>query len=265
MFMFCYVVVVSMRYELLQGDCDLWLHQLRDEPISTIFADIPDNIGLKYDAYDDNLHPALYQQQVEKWLELFVSKAPTVWLSFNAKYTISFGWLCARLLNVWGGALKIKPCVQTYTFGQHCQTDLGGGHRPLWRFQRADAKLYPDQIRVESERQKMGDKRADPRGRVPSDVFDFPRVVGNAKQRRSWHPTQLHEDLIERCIKLTTQPGEWVIDPFGGTGTTLRVCKRIDRSCTLIEIDPLYCEKIAEEHDMKQVAKGKYSKWENKL
>ena len=83
-----------------------------------------------------------------------------------------------------------------------------------------------------------------------SDVFNVPRVTGNSKERRSWHPTQLGERLVERCIRLTTPPGESVLDPFGGTGTTLRVCKRTGNPCTLIELDPDYCAEIAEEHGM---------------
>jgi DNA modification methylase len=146
--------------------------------------------------------------------------------------------------------VEVKPCVQTYTFGQHSHTDLGNNHRPLWRFKWKEAKLYPDAIRVPSWRQENGDKRADPRGRVPGDVFDFPRVTGNSHQRRTWHPTQLNEGLVERCIKMSTRPGQTVLDPFGGTGTTLRVCKRIERFCTLIELDWGYCEKIALEHGL---------------
>jgi len=59
--------------------------------------------------------------------------------------------------------------------------------------------------------------------------------------------TQLNEGLVERCIKLTTREGDTVLDPFGGTGTTLRVYKRFGIACTLIELDSGYCE-IAEEH-----------------
>ena len=51
---------------------------------------------------------------------------------------------------------------------------------------------------------------------MPGDVFDFPRMTGNSKQLRPWHKTQLHEDLVERCILLSTQPGDHVVDPFGG-------------------------------------------------
>lgn len=248
-----------MRHELCQGDCMMWLHQLRDDPIKCIFADIPDNIGLSYKAYNDKLPDAEYFQIIDRWLRLFIDKAPTVWLSFNSRWTIPFGSVCESIQRDTG--VRIKCCVQVFTFGQHSHADLGNCHRPLWRFQRQDATLYPDDIRVESERQKAGDKRADPRGRVPGDVFDFPRVTGNSRQRRSWHPTQLHESLVERAIRLTTAPGEWVVDPFAGTGTTLRVCRRIQRNCTLIELDPAYCKEIAAEHGMEQRERGNYSRW----
>jgi DNA modification methylase len=80
------------------------------------------------------------------------------------------------------------------------------------------------------------------------DVFDFPRVTGNSKQRCDWHPTQLHEELVERCIKLSTREYGTVLDPFGGTGTTLRACKNTNRSCTMVEKSAGYCAKIREEH-----------------
>jgi DNA modification methylase len=121
--------------------------------------------------------------------------------------------------------------------------------RLRWR----DAPLYPDAIRVPSWRQENGDKRADPRGRVPGDVFDFTRVTGNSKQRRTWHPTQLNEGLVERCVKLTTPTGGRVLDPFGGTGTTLRVCKRLKLPCTLIELDREYCRRMAAENGLSPV------------
>jgi DNA modification methylase len=108
--------------------------------------------------------------------------------------------------------------------------------------------LYPESIKVPSWRELNGDKRAKPGGRVPGDVFDFPRVTGNSKQRRAWHPTQLNEGLVERCLRLTTEPGGSVLDPFGGTGTTFRVCKEIGRECTLVELSGGYCQHLLAEH-----------------
>ena len=115
---------------------------------------------------------------------------------------------------------------------------------------RVGTTLYPDAIRVPSWRQLNGDKRADPRGRVATDVFDFPRVTGNSGQRRKWHPTQLNEKLYERCIRLTCNETDTVCDMFGGTGTMARVCATTGNPCILIERDGSYCEKIAVEHGL---------------
>lgn len=235
-------------YELIQADC-LAALDARSLEADCLFADPPDNIGLGYNGYDDRLPTREYENLLACWTHKFVQHAPIVWISFNARWTAYMGKVVDGLLRTrkdW----EFMPCTHTFTFGQHRQTDLGNNHRPLWRLKHKDAPLYPNQIRVPSWRQLNGDKRADPRGRVPGDVFDFPRVTGNSKQRRSYHPTQLHEGLVERCIKLSTKEGDHVLDPFAGTGTTLRVCKRIARRCTLIEIDPVYCDKIVEEHGL---------------
>ncbi len=234
-----------MHYELYHGDCLEILPGMSRVPC--IFADPPDNIGLKYDGVDDNFPEEDYVKLLEDWLYQFVKQADTVWFSFNVKWTISMGGVAQRVMEYFPGML-CKPCVQTFSFGQHNQNDFGNNHRPLWRFRHKDAPIYPDQIRIESERQKMGDKRADPRGRVPGDVFDFTRVTGNSKQRRKWHKTQLNEGLVERCIKSCTKEGDMVIDPFAGTGTTLRVCKSINRSCVTMDLSEFYCQQIADEH-----------------
>ncbi len=232
-------------FKLFNGDC---LQVLPALPYAKcIFADPPDNIGLKYKQYKDNVKD--YEELLYVWLEAFLSRSEVVWFSFNAKWTFAFGHCIYTLLKQ-NRKLEAKPCVQVFTFGQHNHCDLGNNHRPLWRIMHKGTVLYPDQVRVPSWRQENGDKRADARGRVPGDVFDFTRVTGNSKQRRTWHPTQLNEGLIERCIQLSTTGNELVIDPFAGTGTTLRVCRHLKRPCESIEIDPDYCRNIATENYM---------------
>ncbi len=233
---------------LFHGDCLDILPGMGDH-IDCIFADPPDNIGLKYEGYTDKLPPEVYVDLLGEWMQTFVRLADTTWVSFNAKWIAEMGIIAKKLLDIHGD-LDFKPCVQTFTFGQCNQRDFGNNHRPLWRFRRENSMFYPDQIRIESERQKMGDKRADPRGRVPGDVFNFTRVVGNSKQRREWHKTQLNEGLVERCILSCTEEGDHVVDPFAGTGTTLRVCEGIGRKCTTMDVSRNYCERIAEEHGL---------------
>ena len=251
-----------MKFELCQGDNSLWLDQLGDRRINMLFCDPPDAIGLAYNEYNDKMPEAEYVQKLGEWMNHFVDVADTVWVSFNSRWVLRMAEIADDLLACHKG-LEFKPCVQTFTFYQHNKNDFGNAHRPLWRFKRTDTPLYPEQAKVPSWRQLNGDKRANPGGRVPGDVFDFPRVTGNSKQRRAYHPTQLHEGLVKQCILMSTKPGDWVVDPFAGTGTTLRACKTVgDRDCTLIEIDKTYCGHIADEHHLVLREGGNLSRWE---
>lgn len=229
--------------ELINGDC---LEVLRDYGgVDCIFADPPDNIGLGYAHTDDRLKSNEYNDLLRAWVAAFLEYADNaVWVSFNSRHVHTMGRIVCEFAD--RGFLKdwdFQPCVQTFTFGQYNTNDFSNCHRPLWRFTRKGLRLNVDAIRVPSARMLQGDKRASG-PRVPGDVFEFSRVVGNSKQRRPWHPTQLNEGLVERCILMTTNEGDHVLDPFGGTGTTARVCQRLNRSCTLVEISPTYCEHI---------------------
>jgi site-specific DNA-methyltransferase (adenine-specific) len=235
-------------HQLINANCLDYLKTVGDRQWDTIFCDPPDGVNLKYATFSDAIEDADYVHLMRQWLNIFVLHAKTVWLSYNAKWTFQIGSVITDLIGLRAGELEVKSCVQVFTFGQHNQNDLGNNFRPLLRLRWRDAPLYPDNIRIPSWRQANGDKRADPRGRVPGDVFYFTRVVGNSKQRRPWCPTQLNEGLVERCLKMTTPDNGTVLDPFCGTGTTLRVCKRLGYSCTLVEIETLYCDEIAKEH-----------------
>jgi hypothetical protein len=228
--------------------------------VECIFADSPDNIGLEYCTYEDSLPEEEYVDLLEKWIYQFAQAANTVWLSYNAKWTFHVGRIVLDTMAMLRRKdLKARNCVQVFTFGQHNKHWLGNNHRPLLCMWNKDAVFYPDHIRVPSWRLLNGDPRANPAGKVPNDVFDmqyqvengdvfdFPRVTGNSKQRRHWCPTQLHEDLVKRCIEFSTKEGDFVLDPFAGTGTTLRVCKDIGRSCATGDIDLNACKKISEE------------------
>ncbi len=92
----------------------------------------------------------------------------------------------------------------------------------------------------------LGDARA-AGPRVPDDVWDFPRVTGNSAERCPWHPTQHPLALMERIILLSTKPGDLVLDYFMGTGTTLRSCMKLGRSCATADISLNYCNKVVEE------------------
>lgn len=249
-------VAPFLEYRVINANSLQWLYEnyTGNEQYDCIFADPPDGIGLGYNEFNDKTPDREYRDFLHDCLREFVRHSPIVWFSFNAKWTAAFGYIADQFLQTTRGKdWEMKPCVQTFTFGQHRNTDLGNNHRPLWRFKHRDALLYPHHVKVPSWRQLNGDPRAKEGGRVPGDVFDFPRVTGNSKQRRRWHPTQLNEGLVDRAISLSTCVGDKVLDPFAGTGTTLRVCKQIGRACTVIDMDTKYCRKIAEENSVPKV------------
>lgn len=227
------------KSEIIVGDC---LEVLPTLPrAKMIFADPPDNIGLDYDSEEsDKKGPAVYLFDMGLRLSASIKQADVLWWSVNAKWEFDVSYMLHED--------HYRKILWHFTFGQHQKKDLGNNYRPIFRIAPKDYPWRTDRIGVPSARQlKYNDKRANPRGRVPGDVWQFPRVCGTFKERRKWHPTQHPEALVERCILMSTDEGDLVIDPFLGSGTTMRVCQRLNRRCIGIDISETYCRKVAEE------------------
>ena len=63
-------------------------------------------------------------------------------------------------------------------------------------------------------------------------------------QKNDLHPTMKPVELVERAIRNSSRPGNVVLDPFGGSGTTLIAAEKSDRVARLIELDPKYVDVI---------------------
>lgn len=73
----------------------------------------------------------------------------------------------------------------------------------------------------------------------PQSIVRFDKPAVN-----KLHPTMKPVELIAYQIKNSTRPGEIVLDPFGGSGTTLIACEQTNRICRIVELDPRYCDVI---------------------
>ena len=158
-----------MKYQLYNGDCLDVLESL--EPVDTLFADPPDNIGLGYDSYRDKLNEGDYVTMLRRWLHAFVLKARTVWFSYNSKWTFEVGRIVTEIIGLRAGDVEAKPCVQTFTFGQHNHHDLGNNHRPLLRRPLAQRPALPGrysraELAARERRQAGRSPRSSPRRRV---------------------------------------------------------------------------------------------------
>lgn len=58
------------------------------------------------------------------------------------------------------------------------------------------------------------------------------------------HPTMKPVTLLARLIYNSSHTGDTVLDPFGGSGSTLMACEQLHRRCIMMELDPIYCDVI---------------------
>lgn len=235
--------------KLYQGDC---LDYLRScEPVEAIFADPPDNIGLDYSGFKDKRSD--YYDWLDLLIRLALDKCKVFWLSYYWEHDLEIKRRAYWIKPHWAK----KTFIWRYTFGQHNDRDCGSGFRYILRFARPDWIPNMAGLRVESERQRLGDPRANPDGRMPDDFWEFdspmiwdefPRVVGNSKERRPWHPTQHPEGLMERIMKMSTNSS--FVDCFVGSGTSFRVGRRLGLDVTGCELSEAYCNELRKEHTL---------------
>lgn len=74
---------------------------------------------------------------------------------------------------------------------------------------------------------------------IMRDVWDFPRVSG---EERQGHATPKPIAMMERIAKSSSREGELILEPFGGSGSTLIGAEKVGRRCFVMEIDARYCD-----------------------
>lgn len=220
---------------VLQGDCFRLLPTIPPGSVDCVFIDPPYNIGVDYGSgrHADRLPKNEYLRQMERLAQLSVERlTPTgsLWFLCPERWADEIGLLLSELLP------RRNRIIWRETFGQYRDTAFPSGHRHLF-YHVMDPKhslFHSEEIRVTSQRMLAGDTRA-AGPRVPDDVWEIPRLVGNATERLAEHPCQLPEALLERVVFCSTRPGDLVLDPMAGTGTTLHVAQRLGRRFLGIE------------------------------
>lgn len=71
------------------------------------------------------------------------------------------------------------------------------------------------------------------------------------------HPTQKPVRLAERALRKSSQPGDIVLDAFGGSGSTLIACEQLNRKAYLMELDPKYVDVIIKRWELFTSEKAK--------
>ncbi len=245
-----------------QQDCIAGMQQLPAESIDLAFADPPFNIGYKYDVYDDKRESEHYLDWSRQWTAEVVrllKPSGTFWLAIGDEYAAELKVMLQRE----HGLTCRSWVIWYYTFGVNCKAKFSRSHAHIF-YMVKDAETFTfnaddPAIRIPSARQLVyGDKRANPKGRLPDDTWIlrpqdvpdsfqshedtwyFPRVNGTFKERKGWHGCQMPEQLLGRIIRACSDAGETVLDPFTGSGTTLAVAKKLGRNFLGFEMSEEY-------------------------
>jgi site-specific DNA-methyltransferase (adenine-specific) len=214
--------------------------------VDLVFADPPFNIGYVYDKYDDDMPDAKYVAWTERWMA-----ACRRALKPTGSFYIAIGDDFAAEVRVLGRKLGLHLrnwIIWHYTFGQATKAKFGRSHTHIFYFTKDHKQFtFNDHLlRYPSARHtEYQDLRANPEGRLPDDVWAaFPRVCGTFKERAGFHGCQMPEALLTRIIMASSNPGDLVLDPFIGSGTTAAAAKRIGRRYIGIDLSPEYAEHV---------------------
>ena len=251
---------------LINADCIAGMNALPEHSIDLAFADPPFNIGYKYDVYEDKKAADEYLDWTRSWgkaLTRILKPNATFWLAIGDDFAAELKLIFQREL----GLTCRSWVIWYYTFGVNCKAKFSRSHTHLFHFVKdpknftfnADSKA----VRVPSARQLVyADARANSKGRLPDDTwilrpqdipdsFDpaedtwyYPRVCGTFKERAGFHGCQMPEQLLGRIIKVSSNPGELVLEPFAGSGSTLIVAKKLHRNFIGFELSKNYAEKV---------------------
>jgi len=247
------------------GDCLAHLPRLPDGSVDLAFADPPFNIGYAYDVYEDRHDPRRYLDWTRLWGAEVVRRAQ------------ARRHLLARHRDEYAAELKLifqndlgLVWPQLGHLVLHVRRSLHEEVQPqprtpfLFR-QRCSAFTFnADPVRVPSARQLVyADARADGRGacrryldlaaagsprQLPGGGghLVFPARLRPFKERAGWHGCQMPEQLLGRILRACSNPGEVVLDPFGGSGTNPGSGKKLQRRWLGFELSEAYAARIEE-------------------
>ena len=253
------------KNKIHQGDCVKCLSRLAPGSVDLVFADPPFNIGYEYDVYDDAQTSESYLKWCRQWIAgVYRALKPdgTFWLAIGDEFAAEL-----KIESQKAGFHCRSWVIWYYTFGVNCANGFSRSHTHLFHFVK-DPKNFTfvrpnPNVRVKSARQLVyADNRANPSGRLPDntwiirpqdapdsfrsnhDTWFFPRVAGTFKEREGFHGCQMPEQLLARIIRSSSNPYDLVLDPFGGSGTTLCVAKKLRRNWMGFELSKDYVRHI---------------------
>ena len=231
---------------LFAGDCLSVLPHIQDGVVDTVFADPPFNLGKEYGKNCDDLKPEdIYLSWCKQWVAECVRtiKPGGAFFLYNLpKWNVLLGAYLTELgmdFRHWI-AIEISACLPI-------PGRLHPSHYSLLYYTKGKPNTFrrirtPIQIcrHCGKEVKDYGGHRdaMNPKGVNLKDVWtDIPPVRHWKFKSKERTANALSTKTLDRVIEISTVPGDMVIDPFGGSGTTFAVCEKKGRRWMGTEID----------------------------
>lgn len=241
-------------YKILQGDCVERLNEYSARDIHLTFLDPPFNQGKEYKYFDDNQPEEKYWN----WLKEALSKIYKVTVDGGAIYFMQreknaeqvirilreTGWVFQNLI-IW--RKKTSAIPNGFRFSKQHQIIIffTRGEKPgVFNKLRIDLPIPPEYRYKRVNGVYLTDVWDDIR-ELTSGYYAGNEPIRDNKGNRL-HKQQSPVALLLRIILSSTMPGDTILDPFAGTGTTLVAAHQLERNSIGIEIDPDYVKIIEE-------------------
>jgi site-specific DNA-methyltransferase (adenine-specific) len=182
------------------------------------------------------------------WCDRWLAEVARVLAPHGSAYVCGFSEILADVKA--RSAKRFDSCrwlVWYYRNKANLGRDWGRSHESIIHLRRRDAKIdtdavrvpynghttkYPARVQAVSSQYGRGTRRdrwePNPLGAKPRDVLEVP-VICNGMAEKTPHATQKPEALIEKLVLASSAPGQLVVDPFVGSGTTAVVAARLGR------------------------------------
>ena len=235
------------------GDCMDLMRSIPSDSLQLVVTSPPYNIGkeyerrLKLDAY-------LEQQKtvISECVRCLSPRGSICWQVGNYVDRGAIIPLDTVLYPIFTRhGLKMRNrIIWHFEHGLHCSRRFSGRYETIVWFTKSDDYVFSlDPVRVPQKYPgkkyfkgpKAGKYSCNPLGKNPGDLWVIPNVKSNHVEKTE-HPCQFPVELIERLVLSMTNEGDWVFDPFLGTGTTVIAAIRHGRRGAGAEIVPRYIQ-----------------------
>lgn len=257
------------QYNVECGDAIEVLTKYPKERFDLIITSPPYNVGKSYEV-KTTIEQYLKTQEtiISKLVTLLSERGSLCWQVGNYVQDGEVFPLDIFYYNIFKKhGLKLRNrIIWHFGHGLHASNRFSGRYETILWFTKGNEYIFNlDDVRVPSKYpgklhykgEKKGTPSGNPLGKNPSDVWEIllqdwdsffweiPNVKSNHPEKTE-HPCQFPVELVERCVLALTNKDSWVLDPFGGVGSTLIASYKNGRNSVSIDKEEAYC-KVAQE------------------